>query len=941
MYDIIKHNKKQEDITMKFKRLISFLITLIILSTSLASCGLFPFGVSEDDNAVVTLNFHIDGEWVKTQTLTVGEIKEGKMYIPEEDADYRFVGWFIDGTCEIPFSLSDVSDRQSIDLYGKLLPIGGGAQGGDHFWILGVCRICDAICEHKWDHAVCSVCDMPCDHGSTMLGDECKTCGKLLTPKKIKITIGAPDEQEELTYASIDFDTPMYLDELLAHCMTYWGYMFRYDIFDISINGNVTDNGATLISEDATVIAKLKENIIRVHATLTNTDGRQEDQIFYLPESGITLERLGLIIFPQSGGFDKLLSQAEIVLNGRKITSNDAKYKIAADCNIDIRMKGKAENDSITVTIIQNGRLIGETSVKPGVSIIEPLKIIDHLKLEDMLMNGEVYVNGERIYDEVALHNDTTIEFVEFAPGTILVKFIGNTDLGRGDRVEKSIITTTDTAFENIIYEMFGYTWEEYTDKFYQTRLCIQENGETTWLPVNKDTMFSKSVTVDSLVYYPHDRVDEVTLGITITGIYEGEITVPYDTMLSTAFDMLGLSFEASMHEWQMFINVFSLVNDSKLKYDSFIYGYARCDGHVWENSECQKCGMSCYHSWNNGTCDICRTECTHDWNGDVCTRCGSSLGTSKTRTYTYYENICGKIKIIENQTLNNSVTTISDLMNILGLPWELIERREIFINGVEVDSDHILVHPSETHIKIEFIRTQDTCLHVFNDGICSYCAYRSDDLSKAITVTYQNRTTHVPYSSRLCDVIATYFDLDFEYLNLRGYWTVILPDGKQRVYGSDRINKFGLTSVELLYTSYESDPALCTHSWIDGICDYCHTQCTHDWNSGLCMICHMFCAHNWVDNWCPICNSSNLPPQGVMCSITVIRGSFYSPSTFESEHAVTGEELITTLLANGVITDISDYDIYVDDVYMSNEIFLSTTFEKYGTRIHFVYKEQ
>ena len=162
--------------------------------------------------------------------------------------------------------------------------------------------------------------------------------------KKIKITIGAPDEQEESTYASIDFDTPVYLDELLAHCMTYWGYMLRYDIFDISINGNVTDNGATLISEDATVIAKLKENIIRVHATLTNTDGRQEDQIFYLPESGITLERLGLIIFPQSGGFDKLLSQAEIVLNGRKITSNDAKYKIAADCNIDIRMKGKAEN---------------------------------------------------------------------------------------------------------------------------------------------------------------------------------------------------------------------------------------------------------------------------------------------------------------------------------------------------------------------------------------------------------------------------------------------------------------------------------------------------------------------------------------------------------------------------------------------------------------------
>ena len=106
-------------------------------------------------------------------------------------------------------------------------------------------------------------------------------------------------------------------------------------------------------------------------------------------------------------------------------------------------------------------------------------------------------------------------------------------------------------------------------------------------------------------------------------------------------------------------------------------------------------------------------------------------------------------------------------------------------------------------------------------------------------------------------------------------------------------------------------------------------------------MICHMFCAHNWVDNWCTICNSSNLPPQGVMCSITVIKGLHYSPSTFECEHSLTGNELIDVLLANGIITDISDYDIYVNDVYMSTEIFLITTFEEYGTRIHFVYKEQ
>jgi len=64
-----------------------------------------------------------------------------------------------------------------------------------------------------------------------------------------------------------------------------------------------------------------------------------------------------------------------------------------------------------------------------------------------------------------------------------------------------------------------------------------------------------------------------------------------------------------------------------------------KCDGHVWEEGVCTKCGTACSHEWEeatcticgmvcthewdeNGVCDVCGTECTHEWANGVCAIC-------------------------------------------------------------------------------------------------------------------------------------------------------------------------------------------------------------------------------------------------------------------------------------------------------------------------------
>ena len=829
-------------------KLLTILLTLVMIISTLASCNMLSLFLNNED-VTVTIEYYIDGKLVSTETLTATQIAETERYTPEEKSGYRFIGWFIDETCEIPYSTTDLIDpeNKAVKLYGKYLPIGTGTTGCDHFWIMGYCRLCEAICAHSWKCAVCTICDTPCDHGATEIGNTCKTCGKQLDKNKITITIGAPDEQEESDYATVEFDTAMYIDEILAHCMTYWGYKFRNDIFDIWVDNELVTDGSTLISKDCTVLATLKKDVIRVNVTMIDRQGDRGEQTLYLPKEGITLEKLGLIVFPQSGGFDKLLSEVDITVDGQKIT--DGSYVVNKNCSMTFTAKkgtgGNLEEKEITLSleIVDTGSHF-QGSFPVGIKLSLAIDELCGRVLERMLANGQVYLNGERIYENVELTSDAEVRYIELEEGRIIVNFHGSSDLGKGESVSKTTEVNAGMTFEEIVYELFEMSWEEYEDRFYNTR--ITGNGDyTTWIPVYKDTVISNSVYIDAIGYYPHEKTDEVKLSIDITGIFEGEVTVPYDTLLSEAFELFDppLDFDTCLEEWDMFINVYALVSDSKLKYNSFIYGSKPCTKHEWKDQICSNCGITCNynyssgdcpvcgayhpseeqetvqinlysfdkdgqmigeetieilngssfkavfekllgddldkmmnngtflvngtiiteanadevrlyhdikveyyegkscehnwsedglctecgrecdHRWINGGCTVCGKPCDHVWENNACIICGATTAIPTTLTFTYYENICGVTKTLENQTIQNGAT-ISDLMKQLGLPWELIERGEIYINEIQVDGDHVLTHNSGLHFKIEFIRTQKECQHSFDKGVCIYCYY-------------------------------------------------------------------------------------------------------------------------------------------------------------------------------------------------------------------------
>ena len=46
----------------------------------------------------------------------------------------------------------------------------------------------------------------------------------------------------------------------------------------------------------------------------------------------------------------------------------------------------------------------------------------------------------------------------------------------------------------------------------------------------------------------------------------------------------------------------------------------------------------------------------------------------------------------------------------------------------------------------------------------------------------------------------------------------------------------------------------VCTHNFVDGVCDVCGMTCEHDWNEDYCPNCGTYCGHEWVDGTCTVC---------------------------------------------------------------------------------------
>ena len=872
---------------MKHIRLVSFLLAMLILIISLASCNILPW-LKDDKNVTIKIEYYIDGKLENSETLTTKDLAKTERYSPEDREGYRFIGWFIDPACEIPYTTADLTDsgEKTVKLYGKFLPIGGGVAGCDHFWILGYCRICGAVCAHEWKNAICAICDSPCDHGSTEIGKTCKTCGKELKANKIRVVIGAPDEQEESSYATIEFDTAMYVDEILAHCMTYWGYKFRNEIFDIWVDGTLITDTSTLITKDCTLLATLKEDVIRVNVTMVDSQGDKNDQLIYLPKEGLTLERFGLIVFPKTGGFAHLLNTVTININGQDIT--DGSYHINKPCNITLTEKSKEDPETFTLTLVM--AKTGET-YKGQFTIYEAkesslAKLISRISgfdFYDLLSRGYITVNGKEIYSDTPIFDQNTeVIFTELDKGQIRIQFSALGDMGASEiNEEKAVIVNTGSTYEEVVHKMLGLTWEEYEDRYFST-----QTGDR--VSIHRDTVLSESMYISAIIYRNHEITDKVTLSVQFQFDDVGitQIEVDYGTLLSEALDMIGVNFYELLKEGNTLFsfNIRPLVSDVKLKYNSSLLAWKTCTDHEWEQRQCTKCGTVCnYEYYENISCPVCKgyhptskedtimvSLLVYMYGGTYYIDNGTTLGE-------FLSNLrltdVG-MKMVEKGFVELNFKPITDMNTVLSNGDKIICNSSVCGHTDDVDEFCTICIEFCEHEWLDrgCIVCGRQCFNEYESGDCPICdSYHpkqdQDDDKKAIVHFYMfdegghmmddGQPIEIESGESFKSVFERYLGDQIYAMMGHGYFivnnTVITNDNISTIY------LYNGTKVEFHHGKY------CDHQWNDdGICMNCYQECAHTWSNGFCTICDTSCPHDWVNNVCTMCGmvQQNNPPK-------------------------------------------------------------------------------
>lgn len=927
---------------MKSIRLVSLLMAMLMLILSFASCNMIPW-LDNNKDITVSIEYYINGNLVKTETINTKQIAETERYSPEDREGYRFIGWFTDSTCEIPYTTADLTDSggKTIKLYGKYLPIGGGTAGCNHFWILGYCRICEAVCEHNWKYAVCTICDTPCNHAETEIGKTCKTCGKELKQNKITITIGSPDEQEESSYETIDFDTAMYVDEILAHCMIFWGYKFRNDIFDIWVDNELVTDGSTLISKDCTILATLKKDVIRVNVTMIDRQGDRGEQILYLPKEGITLEKLGLIVFPQSGGFDKLLQEVTISIDENKITYGS--YHINKPCNISFTENQKEDPAMFTFTLVmaKTGEIYkGQFSAyeAKGSTLSQLIARISHLDFYDLLLNGYITVNGLPVYNDMPISDqDTEVIFTELDEGQIRVNFSALGDMGQSEINEKtSIITDTGSTYEEVVQEMLGLSWEEYEDKYFSTQTDNR-------VAIHRNTVLNESISITAIIYRNHERADKVYLSVELQfdGIEKTRLELDYGTPISQALEMIGVDFEALLGQDDVFFsfNVRPLVSDVKIKYDSHIIGWKSCDMHEWEQRQCTKCGTVCNYEYYESIC---------------CPVCSYYHPTSKEDTIMVYTLLYlhgGTYYVDNGITLGEFL----DNLRLTDIGRKMVEKGFVHLNFKPI-TDMSIILSNGDKITCDFSvcgHTDDVdefcticidlCEHEWSERDCMLCGFHcfkeyesgdcpvcgsyhpaenpDDDNNNFIHFyTFDEHGQMIDSGVRIDIKGGESFRRIFE-----GRFGDALYDmmehGYFRVNGTlvteENMDEIQLSNgIKVEYYHGES----CDHQWDDGgTCMQCGRECNHIWANGGCAICGMICPHYWINNICTICGmvQQNTPPKQL--TYTYIEDTPLKQVTKSGLKIESGATVFEVLSASGGI----EYDklIWRKEVYVNGVI--------------------
>ena len=825
-------------------RLISILLIVMLLASSLTSCGVLPYPfTSDDENATVTFKFYVDGVYQTTQTVVQKDYDKTEIYQPEEKEGYRFIGWFTDETCEIPYYPSEHNDKKTIVLYGKYIPISTGNEGCDHFWILGYCRICEATCTHTWDHAVCQICDMPCDHGNTKLGDTCKTCGKNLKSNSIVITVISPDESDDTT-SKVEFPTSMYLDEIFAHCMTFFGYKYRHSVFDIKIDGEPVTDGSVLIDKDCTLEVTIKKDVITVNTTIIEANGSTSYQVIHLPKTGITLERLGLLAFPQSGGFDKLKASTDIEIDGKKIT--DGSYLINQNCHLTFTVKStptdpKPSDISVRIVIESTGEVYEERFSKhevDGETLSQLIRTISGLDLDEMLASGVVTLNGSYIYSDgvYSYNEENEIVYTELKDGQIQINFSAIGDMGDSDMNESAVITVNaGITYEEVVSEMLGLTWEEYEAGYFSTQ-------SDNYTAIYRDTVLNKSIDIWAIKYRNHDKTEKVQLVIELNfdGIEKTRLELDYGTSLSEALKQIGLDLNVLLADEEVFLsfNVRPLVTDVKIKYNSHILGWRTCDEHEWRDRQCVKCGAICYNVYyDNADCSIC--GCYHPTEREL-------IGITfqwVTASGDFKEN--SDVRILEGQTLEEVILKVDgrDLE-------EILSNNTVYMNDEEIVYFDCIVEKGAV-IRI----ATDHCDHDWKDGHCRkclrYCEHSFFEKSCTICdVEKQDPGVPVYVYLEVNNATVTEFEIEFgtaleDVIRMAGYDSLesMLENGELKVYGhpvqvGDDLHLYGDERIYYM----ENKPVCSNHKWSNGVCTLCQTYCDYIYfDDGDCPICDSY----------------------------------------------------------------------------------------------------
>ena len=189
---------------------------------------------------------------------------------------------------------------------------GGSATGCEHFWILGVCRLCSTVCSHEWGDGICKKCDCPCSHTQQQehKEDRCSVCREEYTRISYNVSVLSEGATRPTKYT---MDIAMSIDELCAHFIPTSIYIFRHKVLDIKVNGEAVSDFTKVINSDIELKYTAKSDALRV----TVTDGTvANSQEIILPAEGITMGLFGALLYPTSGGFDHLLQVATVMVDG-------------------------------------------------------------------------------------------------------------------------------------------------------------------------------------------------------------------------------------------------------------------------------------------------------------------------------------------------------------------------------------------------------------------------------------------------------------------------------------------------------------------------------------------------------------------------------------------------------------------------------------------------